>query len=303
MFGWVVKWGLRVLYGTGGIGLAILASLVALQRKLLYVPDVPGLEKGYFWLPDYFHLDYEDLTLTASDGTKLHAWLTWPGGSGPRRQKKDVPVVLFLQENAGNMSYRIPFVKTLAFSCDCVVLMLSYRGYGDSEGQPSQAGLEMDSAAALKYIKMREDLSDTVVLFGRSLGGAVALHLAAAFPTQIHGVMIENSFTCVGDMAGALMPPLRFVVGHRKFGNFLLQDKWDNLEAIKRIGHLPTLLLSSGNDEMVPSWQMHELYKARGDINCTWKFFPDGRHLTLYETHKAVYWPIMVDFMSQFGST
>ena len=126
--------------------------------------------------------------LDSADGTKLHAWLVWPGSGALRRERKEAPVVLFfqaspkptplpqsasrpaelgssflkaplfsssysgvttlhtdaiaarsdVQENAGNMSYRLPYVRQMAYSCDCVVLMLSYRGYGSSEGSPSQ---------------------------------------------------------------------------------------------------------------------------------------------------------------------
>lgn len=59
--------------------------------------DVPGLEKGYYWQPDYFKLDYEDVYITSSDGTKLHMWLVWPGKGALKRDFRTAPVVIFFQ--------------------------------------------------------------------------------------------------------------------------------------------------------------------------------------------------------------
>jgi len=117
---------------------ALLAAVVFFQRKLIYIPNIPGVEPGYYWEPDAFGLEYEDVRLQTKDGVSLHAWLVWPSSGLMRRRKKDAPVVLFFQENAGNMSFRLPFVAQMAKSCDCAVLMLSYRGYGASSGSPSQ---------------------------------------------------------------------------------------------------------------------------------------------------------------------
>jgi len=200
------------------------------------------------------------------------------------------------------MSYRLPYVKELAFTCNCAVLMLSYRGYGESLGSPSQAGFEADAQLVMDFVLERRDLSSSIVLFGRSLGGAVAIHLAARNPGKVAAAIIENTFTSVGDMAGELMPFLRSVVGRGRPLNVAVWDKWENIRAIPRIRDVPTLMLSSGMDEMVPPAQMRELYSARGAELCTWHFFPEGRHLTLYESHRAEYWSVMKAFMAQLFS-
>mmetsp|Transcript_1443 Transcript_1443/g.3714 ORF Transcript_1443/g.3714 Transcript_1443/m.3714 type:complete len:306 (+) Transcript_1443:276-1193(+) len=298
MLGWVGRWGLRLLYGTGGVAVALLAAVVFFQRKLIYIPNIPGVEPGYYWEPDAFGLEYEDVRLQTKDGVSLHAWLVWPSSGLMRRRKKDAPVVLFFQENAGNMSFRLPFVAQMAKSCDCAVLMLSYRGYGASSGSPSQRGLQIDSQAALDWVLQRDDIDTSkIVLFGRSLGGAVAVHLAAANTDKIAAVIIENSFTTIPDMAGALMGFLKPIVGRGKPGNILVRDKWNNEGIIRALKGVPTLMLSSGKDEMVPAWQMRQLYAARGTEHCEWRFFPNGRHLDLYETHSGEYWPILVQYM------
>lgn len=296
--GWVGRWMLRLLYGGGAAAVLALVAVVSLQRKLIYIPNIPGIEPGYQWAPDSFGLEYEDIYLKAKDGVSLHAWLVWPSSRRSPSSKKSAPVVLFFQENAGNMSFRLPFVKRLAVLCNCAVMMLSYRGYGASGGSPSQPGLQLDSQAALDWVTQNDDLSTSkVVLYGRSLGGAVAIHLAEKNLTKISGIIIENAFTSIPDMAGALMGFLAPLVGRGKLFNFLVRDKWDNEAIVSALRDVPTLLISSGKDEMVPAWQMRLLYTARGLDKSEWRFFSEGRHLDLYESHEAEYWPVIGNFM------
>jgi len=81
------------------------------------------------------------------------------------------------------------------------VLILAYRGYGDSEGTPSEDGLKLDADATLEYAQSRDDIdNDRIFIFGRSLGGAVAIQLAMVHSNSIKGLIIENTFTSIGDM-------------------------------------------------------------------------------------------------------
>ena len=132
---------------------------------------------------------YEDVTLKAADGVRLHAWLI----RSPRAPASRGPTVIFFQENAGNIAHRLPNVGELLRHVGPAgagaVLLLSYRGYGHSEGAPSEAGIRRDAQAALDYVRARPDLDPLrVVLFGRSLGGAVAVALAAANPGAVSGL-------------------------------------------------------------------------------------------------------------------
>lgn len=127
----------------------------------------------------------QDVWLTASDGTKLHAWLLVPRGLG-RDELAARPLVVFFQENAGNMSHRLPFLRLVASQLRAPIFALDYRGYGQSEGSPSQSGIMRDAQAALEHVLARADAGGGgVFLFGRSLGGAVAIHLAAANPGKV----------------------------------------------------------------------------------------------------------------------
>ena len=109
------------------------------------------------------------------DGTQLHLFLV----KQPGEQSKKVPTVLYFHGNAGNIGHRLLNVQGLYTSIGCNVALVEYRGYGRSEGSPSEEGLYMDAQAALDFLLTRQDIAtDKIVVFGRSLGGAVAIDLA-----------------------------------------------------------------------------------------------------------------------------
>lgn len=120
--------------------------------------------------------------------------------------------------------------------------MVSYRGYGASEGLPSEEGIKRDAAAALAYARDRNDVVDIsrLYLFGRSIGGACAIATAAKSEAQnaLRGIVVENTFTSINDMIDAIMPALRFAKS-------LNRNKWDSLAKIRSI-RLPLLLIRYG---------------------------------------------------------
>ncbi|URD82649.1 Prolyl oligopeptidase family [Musa troglodytarum] len=96
------------------------------------------------------------------------------------------PTILFFQENAGNIAHRLEFVRIMMQRLQCNVFMLSYRGYGESDGHPSQHGIIMDSQAALDHLTQRKDIDTSrIVVFGRSLGGAVGAVLVKNNPDKL----------------------------------------------------------------------------------------------------------------------
>eukprot|EP00798_Chlamydomonas_sp_ICE-L_P012313 gene12313-15477_t len=121
-----------------------------------------------------------DVGLVTEDGVKIHAWLLTLAQWTPEYIKQR-PVIVFFQENAGNMSFRLPFLRLMLRRLGCPVFAVSYRGYGFSEGRPNEQGLQKDAKATLNHLIQRKDINpDKIVIFGRSLGGAVAIHLTAA---------------------------------------------------------------------------------------------------------------------------
>lgn len=299
-----MTWAFRILYGSIGLAGVGLSLMYMLQEKLIYVPRIPGVSNDFVYTPDQFSFSFEDIWMAASDGIKLHAWFMWPK-EWPQEALATKPTVLFLQENAGNMSWRLPFLRMLSRFLDCSVLALSYRGYGLSDGRPSERGLQLDAQAALDYLHTeRPDIDrNNIAIFGRSLGGAVAIHLAANNADKVKAVIVENTFTSIEDVAPRLFPLLGLFVGPRRWFNFLVRNKWESKRDIQRLTSLPVLLLSSLKDEMLPPEHMLRLYdilKAAGSERVVWTEFPTGNHMETYELCRQEYWPAVRAFFEQY---
>ncbi|KAG6769935.1 hypothetical protein POTOM_025602 [Populus tomentosa] len=318
-----------LLYGVGGIVVAGMALLVAFQEKLVYVPVLPGLTKSYPVTPARLRLLYEDVWLRSSDGVRLHAWFikALPENRGP--------TVLFFQENAGsiltmiyhhiNIAHRLEMVRIMIQRLQCNVFMLSYRGYGASDGYPSQHGITKDAQAALDHLSQRTDIDTSrIVVFGRSLGGAVGALLTKNNPDKVAALILENTFTSILDMAGVILPFLKWFIGGTsskgpKLLNFLVRSPWSTIDvvgqvvevelAIFRIAFLemaitikqPILFLSGLQDEMVPPFHMQMLYgkAAAHNRECVFVDFPNGMHMDTWLAGGDHYWRTTQQFLEK----
>lgn len=212
---------LSSLLVTGGtIAGSLLTALYVFQEKLLYHPSLPSRE--YEKKPDDYAMTYVDAEIVAEDGVKIHAWLiTQPNST-------NASTFLYFHGNAGNLSHRLPDVRQF-YASGFNILMVSYRGFGASEGFPTEAGIKLDAKAALEYARDRTDVLDVsrLYLFGRSIGGACALSVATIPESSqmLRGIVLENTFTSIDDMIDSIMPALRFVKP-------LNRNKWNSLESI-----------------------------------------------------------------------
>ncbi|KAL7774774.1 hypothetical protein CFE70_005688 [Pyrenophora teres f. teres 0-1] len=139
--------------------------------------------------------DYEELFIPTPDGESLSAFFI----RANKQHARNVTVLMF-HGNAGNIGYRLPIAKILESELRCNVLMLQYRGYGLSSGNPNEKGLMIDAQTGLDYIRQRYELRDTkVVVYGQSIGGAVAIGLAARNQKEgdIAAIILENTFTSI----------------------------------------------------------------------------------------------------------
>ncbi|XP_073290457.1 alpha/beta hydrolase domain-containing protein WAV2-like isoform X1 [Primulina huaijiensis] len=288
------------LYGVGGIVVAGMALLVAFQEKLVYVPVLPGLTKSYPITPARLRLIYEDVWLTSSDGVRLHSWFIklLPDCRGP--------TILFFQENAGNIAHRLEMVRIMLQRLQCNVFMLSYRGYGASDGFPSQHGITMDAQAALDHLSQRTDIDTSrIVVFGRSLGGAVGAVLTKNNPDKVAALILENTFTSILDMAGVLLPFLKWFIGKSSSKvpgvlNFLIRSPWSTIDVINEIRQ-PILFLSGLQDEMVPPLHMQLLYAKAAARNqqCLFVEFPTGMHMDTWLSGGDHYWRTIQEFLEK----
>jgi pimeloyl-ACP methyl ester carboxylesterase len=263
------------IMGVLGFPLMMLAMLYFRQNGMLYVNSV----KSYAMTPDQapFNLSYEEVRFITSDGFSICSWLV----KQPKlvKGRNLAPTCLFFHGNAGTIAERLPNVAGLVNQCGVNVMLVEYRGYGTSEGTPTEAGLLADAQAALEALQKRDDIdSRNVFVFGRSLGGAVAVALAHANPGALRGLIVENTFTCIREMAGALFPFLLMIPA--TWCEALLENHWHSDEIIASL-KLPSLFLGGRQDEIVPTAQMDELWSR-----FTAAGTPERSELVMFETGK-----------------
>ncbi|KAJ7979278.1 Bem46 [Quillaja saponaria] len=289
-----------MLYGVGFLVVVGMALLVAFQEKLVYVPALPGVTKSYAITPARLRLVYEDVWLRSSDGVRLHAWFIklFPDCRGP--------TILFFQENAGNIAHRLEMVRIMLQRLQCNAFMLSYRGYGASDGYPSQLGITRDAQAALDHLSQRSDIDTSkIVVFGRSLGGAVGAVLTKNNPDKVASLILENTFTSILDMTAVLLPFLKWFIGGSgskgpRILNFLLRSPWSTIDVVGQIKQ-PILFLSGLKDETVPPSHMQILYaKAAAHNNqCLFVEFPTGMHMDTWLAGGDHYWRTIQQFLEK----
>ena len=193
--------------------------------------------------PRNWGADYEDVTLTTEDGVDLHGWFVPRDGA---RQ-----VLLFFHGNAGNISHRGASIAVF-HELGLDVFIPDYRGYGRSGGSPDEQGLYKDARAAWRWLtEERGYAPEDIIIFGRSLGGAVAAHLAGE--VRPRGVILESTFSSATDAARALFPILSRLV--------VLRFRFDAADAMRRAS-APVLVLHSRDDEIIPYALGRRLYEA-----------------------------------------
>lgn len=220
-------------------GCAHFSPLAGFERKVVYQPiQYPNGNWGLGGV------EFEDAWFTAEDGTRLHGWFS--PHPNPRA------VALFCHGNAGNLTHRSRTLRILRDRHDVAVLIFDYRGYGRSEGRPSESGLIQDAKAARTWLAHRAGVRESdITLMGRSLGGGVAVQLAA--DDGARGLILASTFTSLPDVgaehAPLLMPKL------------IMHNRFNSLSRIR--DYKGSLLISHGDaDELIPFDHGRELYEA-----------------------------------------
>jgi fermentation-respiration switch protein FrsA (DUF1100 family) len=220
-----------VLYPLLGFGLVAYAALVGglfiFQRQLLYFPDktrpeLAGLEQ----------LGVREAVLSTEDGLSL---LSWYLPSRPGR-----PVILYFHGNGGHIGHRVE--RLLLFAQEGYgVLMPEYRGYGGNPGAPAETGFYTDARAALDFLEREGVAPNRLVLYGESLGSAVAVELAAQH--EVAGLILEAPFTSVAEVAQSHFPYVPAA--------WLVTDRFDSRSRIGRV-RAAILVLHGERDRVVP---------------------------------------------------
>lgn len=226
----------------GAYAAACIAMFV-LQDRFVWFPS-----RAIVAAPDQFGMPYEDVHMTASDGVSLHGWLVPP----PAREAQGDArrAVLFCHGNAGNVSNCIGVAQAF-HKLGYTVLLFDYRGYGLSEGAPSEIGTYLDARAAWTHLTEEGFAKEDIAIVGQSLGGAVAAHLAREVEAPI--VVVENTFTSAGDLGAEQyrVLPVRW----------LLRSKYPTLDNLVALG-ARTLVIHTPGDEIVPYRHGERIFAA-----------------------------------------
>lgn len=250
--------------------LALYGIFYFAQDTFLYYPNQPPNSRILVDQPERFHLPNETADIKTRDGVMLNMYLIKHPNS------RSHATVLLIHGNAGNIGHRLMIAYYLYNMCHVNVLLLEYRGYGRSTGKPSESGLYIDAETAFQWLLEHKDIdSDTIFVFGSSLGGAVTIKLASdvRYINRIAGVILENTFTSLPDVARNI-----FKI---KALDFLPTCCYKNKYPSEyRIGKVivPTLFLSGLNDELIPPDMMNTLYKLSGSKQKRLVPFEGGTH-------------------------
>eukprot|EP00347_Sterkiella_histriomuscorum_P019586 403341064 len=193
---------------------------------------------------------YRNVSTITQDNVTLRGWFMF--------QKEDSvnkPTVVFLHENAGNLGLRLSYFQMQYKELGVNILAFAYRGYTYSEGYPNEQGLQKDAHAIVDFIQNSPLIDKSqLILQGRSLGGAVAIYMASQYPTLFRGMIVENTFTSMGDMVDHLL----FFAKHVK--QFILKNHWTSEDLVGDI-QIPMFYVTGDQDELVPFEQTQVLYQ------------------------------------------
>jgi len=271
------------------------------QTSMLYPRSPPGMPKTpadnppSFKHPGEHGIEYEDVYMDTPDGCKIHAW--WIPHTGDTRS---VATVMFFHGNAGNIGYRLPLLQELYKKGNMNLLVVDYRGYGFSTGEPSEPGLKIDAETALDWLLKREEVDPTrIVVFGKSLGGAVAVALAVKRPHHVRGVMLENTYTNMVNLSQDLFPLIKVI---KCALPYLLHNKWDTESIIEEL-RVPVLFISGKQDNIIKPVHMKSLCKAALRSNKKVSFASlQGGHNNVPLVAGAVYQETINKFLFQFSA-
>ena len=254
---------------------SLIASGCPVDEKFIFFPSAT-IEAT----PKHFGVDYEDIYFATRDGVKLNGWLALKPGAQA--------TLLWFHGNAGNIGHRAQGVKPLRDKLDVNVFMIDYRGYGRSGGAVSEKGTYEDAEAAFRYLTGRSDIDPKrIVLFGQSLGAAVAADLAGR--RDCLAVILEAPFASIRDMARAIYPWLP--IGP------LIKTRYDVVEKVKKI-RAPLLVVHGERDDIVPFEQGRRVFDAATGPK-EFHALRGAHHNDTFEVGGDAYFAVMKDLIER----
>ena len=239
------------------IYLIVLGYIYFFQRNLLYHPSVNGYQN------DEANFDYVEVLIQNNEGIKLKAWL----------HEKDLinkKTILFFHGNAGNLANRNYKLNELS-KLDVNFLIVAYRGFSNNHGKPTEKGLYEDAKSSLDWLKLKGVKEKNLILYGESLGTAVAIETAQN--KNLAGIILESPFTSMLELAQKYYPVLPV--------KFLLKDKYETVNKLPNVTS-PILVLHGKLDAIVPFAMGEKLYQQANKPK--FKYFIDNDdHMMRYD--------------------
>jgi fermentation-respiration switch protein FrsA (DUF1100 family) len=265
-----------------GLYLCVLALLWLFESHLIYFP---GRQRSLIAPPARLELPVERVEIPTEDGVKLVAWAL-PAGADSNGFW-----LLICHGNAGNLSeFDRPVHYAGLRGLGLSLLAFDYRGYGESGGAPSEVGLYRDADAAYRYLRESRGVpADRIVLFGHSLGSAVAIDLASRVPAA--GLIVEGALTSAIDRGQELYP---YIPVRR-----LARSRFGSLDKIGGIT-IPKLFLHAAGDEVIPLAHGRRLFQAAREP----KTFVElkGGHGDAFDVDSGRYFGSIAEFLADLPS-
>lgn len=261
------KHSLKSLFILFAIIIICIYFLPRVAINAFYYPD------NKIYVPEPFTV--EPVVFTAKDGTQLQGWFI-PSSKGPTEQA--AATVIHAHGNAGNMSAHWPLVSWLP-ERNFNLFMFDYRGFGHSQGRPSQKGLQDDTQSAIEYVRHRSDIDPKkLVLLGQSLGGNnILAAIGHGDHTGIRAIILDSTFSSYSAIANQMIPG----------SGFLLDDSYSADRFIASVSPIPLLIIHGQQDHVVP-WEHSEILFALAGEPKQKVIIPDGDHIDAFSTRHGM---------------
>lgn len=247
------------------------------QDKFVFFPQIINTQEVLSIKKE--HKNLEEVTINTQDGNNLCGWLV----KGTKSDKS--PLIIYFGGNAEEVSNMISETSNIE---GWYWALINYRGYGISTGKPSEKDLFSDAETIYDYLYKRSDIDNKkIIVFGRSLGTGVAVHLANS--RQINGLILVTPYDSITNVAKEQFPILPI--------NLLFRNKFDSISQVSFI-KVPTLVLGAENDEVISIEHARKLVE-NFKTNCTFKVIDGVGHNTINNSN--LYWDYVRNFMKQFN--
>jgi fermentation-respiration switch protein FrsA (DUF1100 family) len=246
----------------------VLAVLVAGCTPVFFQPS-----SRIYQTPGQYGIDYQPVEFKAADGTGLFAWFL-PARGEPRA------TVLYLHGNAQNISAHFPNVAWMP-AAGFNVFAIDYRGYGGSEGKPSLPGVQLDIDAAMRVLLARRDVNpDRIIVFGQSLGGALAIHYVAhsAYRSHIKAVIADSPFSDYRLVAEEKLADLVITWPLKWLPTFTVNNDYAPIASVAALAPIPLLLIHGERDGVVSPQHSRALFDAAQAPKALWSI-EDAGHI------------------------